>query len=184
MSTRSKKNKLAAVLPPPKKALKAKKKPVVVVEETRAVSPVLSQSDLARKKLAVLMAAGEVSEAKRLKEVAAFEAAAKDLEDCVMKETEAIKLKGTKLKERDERKKRSHSRSRSRSSERRRSRSPKRKSRSRSRSTNLVRRSVVPGHLFIARSPQRLVVVMVAATARLTKTAAIARLMDMEIVAR
>ena len=134
MSTRSKKNKLAAVLPPPKKALKAKKKPVVVVEETRAVSPVLSQSDLARKKLAALRAAGEVSEAKRLDDVAKLEAAAKDLEDCVLKETEAenIKPKGVKSKDRDERKKRSHSRSRSRSPERRRSRSPKRRSRSRS----------------------------------------------------
>ena len=95
MATRSKKgsaDKLLAVLPP-KKASKTKKKPVVDVEETRALSPVLSQSDLARRKLADLMAAGEVSETKRLKDLAILEAAAKDLEDCVMKETKSKETK-------------------------------------------------------------------------------------------
>ena len=72
-STRSKKtsaDKLSSVLPL-KKTSKTKKKSVVNVvdvEETRAPSPELSQSDLARKKLAALMAAGEVAEAKRLKD--------------------------------------------------------------------------------------------------------------------
>ena len=52
------------------------------------------------------------------------------------------------------------------------------------RSANLVRRNVVPGHLLsIARSPQRLVVVMVAVTVRLTKIAATAQPMAMEITA-
>ena len=45
-------------------------KSVVVVEETRALSPVLSLFDVARKKLEGLMAADEVSESKRLKEKA------------------------------------------------------------------------------------------------------------------
>ena len=53
------------------------------VEETQAVSPELSQSDLARLKLAGLLAAFEVSETKRLKDLAILKAVAKDLEDCV-----------------------------------------------------------------------------------------------------
>ena len=87
-STRSKKAstvKLLAVLPL-KKTPKTKKKSVVVdedVEETQAVSPELSQSDLARLKLAGLLAAFEVSETKRLKDLAILKAVAKDLEDCV-----------------------------------------------------------------------------------------------------
>ena len=130
------------ILPPPKKAPKVakKKNPVIVVEkaeEVRELSPVLSQSDLARKKLAALKAAGETAEAKRLEEQgrdkAAFEAAAAELEACVLKETKP------KPKVPDGRRKRTPSRSRSPSSEHRRSRSPRRRSRSprrRSRSPN------------------------------------------------
>ena len=90
-----------------------KKKPVVDVEEIRARSPEFSLSDLARMKLADLMTTGEVSETKRLKDLAILEAAVKDLEDGVMKETKSkeTKSKGTKSKDSDERKKRSHSRS-------------------------------------------------------------------------
>ena len=100
-TTRSKKtsaDKLSTVLPL-KKTSKAKKKPVVNeedVEETRASSPELSQSDLARKKVAALMAAGEVAETKRLKDLAILKAAAKDLEDCVLKETKSKETKETK----------------------------------------------------------------------------------------
>ena len=98
---------------PLKKASKMKKKPVVDVEEIRARSPEFSLSDLARMKLADLMTTGEVSETKRLKDLAILEAAVKDLEDGVMKETKSkeTKSKGTKSKDSDERKKRSHSRS-------------------------------------------------------------------------
>jgi hypothetical protein len=153
MATRSKKTlnaKLSAMLPP-KKSVKAKKKPAVAeddVEETQAVS----QADLARKKLTALMAAGEVSETKRLKDLAILEAAARDLEDCVLKETESkeaerSKLKGTKAKDLDGRKKHVHSRSRSRSSERHRSRSPKRRSRSPKRKSRSPKRR--------SRSPSR-----------------------------
>ena len=109
-STRSKKgsaDKSSSMVLPLKKALssKTKKKPLVeevVVEETLAPPPKPSQSDLARTKLA----AGEVAEVNRLKDLAELEAAAKDLEDCVLKETKV---------DRHERRKRSCSRSRSRS---------------------------------------------------------------------
>lgn len=139
--TRSKKDlsgKPLAMVLPLKKASKSKKKAPVEEEDAGAEEvppppPKPSQSDIARKKLAVLSAAKETSEAKRLVEEAEFQAAAKFLEDCVVKETRSERQDA----EHRERKKRSLSRSRSRSPERRhsrsskpRSRSPKRKSRS------------------------------------------------------
>ena len=108
---------------PLKKASKSKKKALVeeeevVVEEVPPPPPKPSQSDIARKKLAVLSAAKEASEAKRLVEEAEFQAAAKFLEDCVVKETRSERQDAERQRER---KKRSLSRSRSRSPERRRS---------------------------------------------------------------
>ena len=139
MSTRSKKvsgDLLRGV--PLKKVMKAKKKKSsVVVGDTRAPSPEPLQSDLARKKLATLMAASKAAEAKRVEDQLILEAAARDLEDCVLKETKSKVPEG--------RKGRSPSRSRSRSSERRRSRSPKRRSRSpKRRSRSPKRRSRSP----------------------------------------
>ena len=89
-----------AMVRPLKRTPKTKKKPVVidgVVGEIQVPSPELSQSDLARKKLAALRAAGEVAEAKRLKDRAALEEAAKELKDCVIMESKAKLLAMVKV---------------------------------------------------------------------------------------
>ena len=121
----------------------SRKKPVVedliVLEKPASpvlASPLLSQSDLARQKVATVKAAGEAARAKRLQDqaddLAALESAAKELEDFVMKETaptdKEITSKNSRSRSRSH--ERRHSPKRRSHSPRRRSRSPGRRSRS------------------------------------------------------
>ena len=106
-TTRSKVATLAGVLPlkkvPKAKVSKvgAKKNPAVVPEiiDGTPTPQAPSESDVARMELAYLKAAGEAAAAKRLKDQTkgqtALVAAAKKLEDCVLKETAPKELKET-----------------------------------------------------------------------------------------
>ena len=123
---------LPAMSTPAKRGPKGKKDEVGVVEPEVVFQ---TPADVARKKVATLKAAVDAADAQRAKDLAALDAAAQDLEDCVVNET--------KPKDSEDRKKRAQSRSRS---PRRRSYSPRRRSRSpgrRSRSPNR-RRSKSP----------------------------------------
>ncbi len=104
---------LPAMSTPAKRGPKGKKEVVVAEPEVVIQTP----SDVARKKVAALKAAVDAADAQRAKDVAALDAAAQDLEDCVVKETKPMESEDRKR----------HARSRSRSP-RRRSYSPRRRS--------------------------------------------------------